>query len=415
MPTVGVDFGTCNSTCSVLLPNGDIHQVRLEEGRKNEFTLPSWWYYPEGSRKPVIGSAAKDAYIDNFYGGRFITSVKTHLRDLSLRSTRISGKLVTLEEIVASLLEQIRTTVEKNYGNIDRLIAGRPVHLADSEKEDQQVEMRIGRAFELAGFPVPTFVSEPVAAAYAYKQTIQSPQLALIADFGGGTLDYSVAHLQPIGSAKQDEVLGVSGTRIGGEDLTAATMRIFWEYFGYDCKVLDFTRKQHHNMPHRFFHELSQWTNLWKFQSFREDVFGFIGWGSTDPKGLERLAALLDEDCYYDFLAHMEELKFSLSAKEVVPFNYHSGPIELDKAIHRSEFERHAEKYIEKARRILHEALDNSRIEPEDIEAVFLTGGSSQVPAFRRMIETVFDSSLIHSGDYFTSVSQGLAAYGISQ
>lgn len=415
MLTVGVDFGTCNSTCSVLLPNGEIQQIRLETGRRNEFTLPSWWYYPEGSRKPVVGSPAKDAYIDNCYGGRFITSVKTHLRDLSLRSTRISGKLITLEEIVASLLEQIRTVVEKDFGRIDKLFAGRPVRLADSEKEDRQVELRIERAFELAGFPKPTFIPEPVAAAYAYKQTITTPQLALIADFGGGTLDYSIARLQPVGNGKTDEVLGVSGARIGGEDLTSATMRIFWKYFGYDSKVLDFARTKYHDIPHRFFHELSQWTNLWKFQSFREEVSGFIGWGSTDPEGLERLTALLEEDCYYDFLARMEELKFSLSAEEAVPFEYRSGLINLDRIIQRMEFEQHAAKYIERSKRILLEALDNGRVDPEDIEAVFLTGGSSQVPAFRQMIETVFDGSLIHSGDYFTSVSRGLAAYGMTQ
>jgi hypothetical chaperone protein len=412
MLTVGVDFGTCNSTCSVLLPNGEIRSISLEEGRKNEFTLPSWWYYAEGGGKPVVGSAARDAYIDNSYSGRFITSVKTHLRDLTLRSTRISGKSVTLEEIVAELLRTIRSAVEKNFGQIGRVYAGRPVHLGDSTEDDQRVELRIARAFELAGFPKPTFILEPVAAAYAYKRSIETSRIALIADFGGGTLDYSVAYLQPIKSRHEDEILGVSGVRIGGEDLTSATMRLFWKDFGYECEILDFTRTKYHPMPHRFFAELSQWTNLWKFQAFREEIFRFIGWGSTDPGGLERLAALLEEDCYYDFLARMEELKFALTDAETVPFEYRDGPIDIRREITRRAFEHHAAKYMDRAKRVLQEALDNGRVDPEDIEVVFLTGGSSQVPAFRKMIETVFDSSIVQSGDFFTSVSAGLAAYG---
>jgi hypothetical protein len=123
MLSIGVDFGTSNSTCSVRLPDGEIRSVILEPGRNSEHILPSWWHYPEGGQKVIVGSAAKDSYIDSYYSGRFITSVKTHLRDLTLRSTRIAGKSITLEEIVAELLRKIRKSAEDQYGPIGKGIS----------------------------------------------------------------------------------------------------------------------------------------------------------------------------------------------------------------------------------------------------------------------------------------------------
>lgn len=414
MLSVGVDFGTCNSTCSVILPNGEIHSVVLENGANNGFVMPSWWYYRENGLEPLVGSLAKDAYINDGYAGRFITSVKTHLRNLSLRSTSICGRPITLEEIVSEVLKKIRTCVEAEFGGIDCVYAGRPVNLADITVFDKNVEGRISHAFELAGFKKPVFILEPVAAAMAYKRRIEKTEVVLVADFGGGTLDYSVMRLNPTKFGKSDEVLGVSGVRLGGEDLTASAMQLFWKDFGYGCDILDLTKTKYSPFPQSFFSELSQWTNLWKFQSLREKISKAIWWGSTDPDGLNRLLALLDDDCYYDFLSRVEALKFALTDAEVVQFEYNKGPINISRKITREDFESNVARHMERAKRVMLDALNKSRVAPDDIEAVFLTGGSSQVPAFKKMITTVFDPSHIQTGAVFTSVAEGLAAFGIN-
>lgn len=139
-----------------------------------------------------------------------------------------------------------------------------------------------------------------------------------------------------------------------------------------------------------------------------------IGWGSTDPEGLKRLTALLEDECYYDFLSKIEELKFALTESEEVRFDYHHGDLQLSRVIQRDEFDHNVQGYMNRAKQILQTALDESRVSADEIEAVFLTGGSSQVPAFRRMIETVFDPSIIHTKDFFTSVAEGLATFGTS-
>jgi hypothetical chaperone protein len=44
-----------------------------------------------------------------------------------------------------------------------------------------------------------------------------------------------------------------------------------------------------------------------------------------------------------------------------------------------------------------------------DIDAVFLTGGSSFVPAVRRVFSSRFGDAKIRTGHEFTSVAMGLA------
>jgi hypothetical chaperone protein len=53
--------------------------------------------------------------------------------------------------------------------------------------------------------------------------------------------------------------------------------------------------------------------------------------------------------------------------------------------------------------------LNSAAVKPKDIDMVFLTGGSSFVPAVRRIFETRFGAQRIRAGNEFTSVARGLA------
>jgi len=53
--------------------------------------------------------------------------------------------------------------------------------------------------------------------------------------------------------------------------------------------------------------------------------------------------------------------------------------------------------------------LKDSGVDPRAVDRVFLTGGSSFVPAVRRIFETRFGKERIRSGNEFTSVAHGLA------
>jgi hypothetical chaperone protein len=53
--------------------------------------------------------------------------------------------------------------------------------------------------------------------------------------------------------------------------------------------------------------------------------------------------------------------------------------------------------------------LASTGVAPKDVDAVFLTGGSSFVPAVRRIFQSRFGTTKIRAGHEFTSVAMGLA------
>jgi hypothetical chaperone protein len=56
--------------------------------------------------------------------------------------------------------------------------------------------------------------------------------------------------------------------------------------------------------------------------------------------------------------------------------------------------------------------LQTAGVSPAEVDRVFLTGGSSFVPAVRRIFESRFGAGRVRSGGEFTSVARGLALRG---
>ena len=65
------------------------------------------------------------------------------------------------------------------------------------------------------------FEFEPVAAALGYQQRLDHEELVLIADFGGGTSDFSLVRLAPAHA----EIVGVDGVAIAGDAFDGRLIR----------------------------------------------------------------------------------------------------------------------------------------------------------------------------------------------
>ena len=408
---VGIDFGTSNSVCAVRLKNGEIRKVILEPGSSLPYLLPSYWYFLDADSAPIVGQKARAAFIENSFDGRFIVSLKSHFSNLQLRSINIYGKMVSLERIASFVLKKIKNAVEEQFGEIKVVHAGRPVVLSEDSTIDKQIEDRLREAYKLAGLPDPMFVAEPVAAAFEYKRRLKESEVVFIADFGGGTLDYCLAKLEPTNSLGKDIILGTSGIRIGGDDFTGALMKLFWDYFGFSSHVRDFSKTKWMSFPIGIFHELSSWRNIWRLERAKTDIEACIKWGSSDPEALKRLIALLDPECYFEFFEQLEKLKIGLSNNERSHIRYIRRPIEIDEEIDRLNFEMVTTEMILKAKNRLLSVFNGTDLQPNDVNSVFLTGGSSQMPNFKRVVEEIFGKEKIRSGDAFTSVAEGLAFY----
>ena len=78
---------------------------------------------------------------------------------------------------------------------IERLVVGRPVRFSEDEKKNEAAAKRLADAWSLVGSNHVCFVEEPIGAAmhYAAEAALASGQRLLIFDFGGGTLDMTVA------------------------------------------------------------------------------------------------------------------------------------------------------------------------------------------------------------------------------
>jgi len=203
---IGLDFGTTNSALALATSNGAVQLAQF----RGETTFRSILYFDEhdGARtsklRVVAGPDAIHNYLNAKTPGRLIQSMKSYLASRLFIQTQILGETYALEELIGILLRYLRKSAEEQFGDLgSALVVGRPVHFSGT-KDDTDDEFAVNRlraAFRNAGFESVHFLPEPVAAAYKYQQRLDHDELVLIADFGGGTSDFSLVQLRAESSA----------------------------------------------------------------------------------------------------------------------------------------------------------------------------------------------------------------------
>ncbi len=105
----------------------------------------------------------------------------------------------------------------------------------------------------------------------------------------------------------------------------------------------------------------------------------------------------------------MQQAKVALSSQTTAEFCFSYGGIELRAAVKRAAFERWIAEELNEIANSVDTLLATSGVDGKDVERVFLTGGSSFIPAVRGIFEKRFGKSRIQTGNEFTSVARGLA------
>jgi hypothetical chaperone protein len=77
--------------------------------------------------------------------------------------------------------------------------------------------------------------------------------------------------------------------------------------------------------------------------------------------------------------------------------------------VERSAFEEWIAEELGQIEACVDSLIATSGVSRQDVDVVFLTGGSSFVPAVRRIFEGRFGADRIRAGNEFTSVARGLA------
>ena len=220
---VGIDFGTTNSAVGLVGETGRprLAQFSLPGGGR----APTWrsilYFEPEVDRREDAVSAGADAiarYLANDGDGRLILSIKSYLSSALFHKTRILGRTWTLEQLIGAYLRHVRAALADDLGA--RVVVGRPVRYwgAEGADDDARAVARMRAALSQAGFTEVVFEYEPIAAALRYADGLQRAELVLIADFGGGTSDFSVLRVGPdTEPGDPGAILATGGIGIGGD------------------------------------------------------------------------------------------------------------------------------------------------------------------------------------------------------
>jgi hypothetical chaperone protein len=419
---VGLDFGTTNSAVAVAMPDGSTVLATFEGDGSPTTTFRSVLYFdPEHrtpNRKPqaMAGPRAITNYLQADTRGRLMQSMKSHLSSRLFRETYVFGEKYTLEELIAIILRELRAAAEAQFGDIgSRVVVGRPVHFsgADSAEDDAFALRRLRAALEQAGFEDVVFEFEPVAAAYEFESQLDHDELILIADFGGGTSDFSLMQVGPRvrrkGHTAQD-ILGTDGVALAGDTFDSKIVRHVVaprlgqgsQYRSAFNKVLP--------VPAWLYANLERWHYLSFLKSKKTmDMLAELRLQAFEPERIAALIHVVEHDLGYHLYRAVEQAKIELSEQEVGALRFRDSAFAVEQTVRRDEFDAWIGDEIAAIAACLDRLLEHTGVAPTDVGSVFMTGGSSFVPAVRQLFEARFGASRIHSGGELTSVAKGLA------
>ena len=455
---IGIDYGTSNSAAAVY----DGQKVYLIQLDDDSIVMPSATYI-DREFKIETGQKAIDAYIqsnegrtvelssevlgeqrtatgqigdrglpeeantEKVYGqsfidagqeGRLFRGVKRLLGNHTETRLMVFDRPFRLVAVITPLLIKIKTTISyflKHTLNFEipelHACIGHPVIFEGSnESKNIRALTLLSEAYGYADFKKQTFYPEPIAAAISYLNEYPTTigETLLTVDFGGGTLDLCILKK----GRRNFEVVATHGIGLGGDHIDQQMFReiIFpllgkgerWRRDGEDRKIET-------KFPFEEYEELLlNWTVSYILNQNRytAPLMQRIEIEDNASVKFRRLYDLIKNNHSYLIFQHLKEIKVRLSSEESAKLDIPELDIEI--IVTRSELEKNITHLLEKFRDALIHLLKKSKLHPDDIDSVIRTGGSSLIPAIKKILDNLFPDKVIEH-DPFTSVAKGLA------
>jgi hypothetical chaperone protein len=404
----GIDFGTSNSSIAIDKA-GEISLVSVENGN---VTIPSAIFFRRIDNKPSYGRAAVHAFFDR-QEGRFMRSLKRVLgTSLMKQGTLVNGASMNFATIITAFLRHIKEKADAvAEQEIEHVVMGRPVHFIDNDPEaDARAQAELKAIAERIGFKYIDFQFEPIAAAFAHEARLSSEKLAIVADLGGGTSDFTVIKLSNQYIHKPDrssDILANTGVRIGGNDFDkelslAAIMPEIGYRSTYGPKNLE--------VPLKPFHDLAEWSKV-NFLYTPKMIMQTrqLLHQSHDKKRYGRLVKVLEEETGHTLLAAAEGAKIALTSQDVyqTAFDFIEDGFYIP--IKRELFDEAIRDDVAKIAASARQCLQEAGVSREAIELVILTGGSTEVQSIQAEFKRLFPNAAIADENKLSSVGLGLA------
>ncbi len=358
---LGLDFGTTNSVVALADGRGGTRLVEFGDAGDAVFRSALCFWEEERGWNGIAHEAgpwAIDEYLQSPLDSRFIQSFKSVAASPLFERTMIWGKPLRFEDLGRLFLQRL---VAHAGGALDerprRIIVGRPVEYAGARPDPELARQRYDAMLAAFGTEI-YYVHEPLGAAHSYASRLTEPATILVADFGGGTTDFSIVRVAEPGAPRRCVPLASSGIGIAGDR--------------FDYRIVN------------------------------RLVLPLIG----------RMIALIEHEQGFPLYDAVGKLKRALSGSNEAPFHFSGGGIEIGADVRRADFERWIADDLKRIEAAMDQALARAGIAPEAIDRVFLTGGSSLIPAISALFERRFGEERIATGGELTSIAHGLALIG---
>jgi hypothetical chaperone protein len=404
----GVDFGTSNSAAAIAT-RGHARVLGLQEGRTS---IPTAVFFSFEDGSIAYGREAMRRHLGHD-PGRLMRSLKSILgTTLFEEKTQVRLQRYLFADIVAGFLRFLRQACAAQMGEAPRrVVLGRPAFFVDDDPDaDMRAQRQLESAAAAAGFTDIAFQFEPIAAAMDYERSVAREEIALVADIGGGTSDFSVVPVSPerrLAADRKADILSWGGIHIGGTDfdrlLSLATLM---PLLGFRSRM----KGKSMEVPSWYYHDLSTWhrVNALYDPKALPDMRR-VRREAAEPEKLDRLLDVVKLRKGHELLGRVEDAKIALSSHDRAALDLAdlSQGLSLDIAVGR--FEQAIGASIDKVTATARDAVRQAGLAPSNIDTVFLTGGSSGIPKFKAALAAAVPAARVVEGDAFGSVATGLA------
>jgi hypothetical chaperone protein len=413
--SLGLDFGTTNTVATMVNADGRVEAMHFRHDDTAFDAFRSVLCFSEadgcGRRTNVTaGPWAIDKLVEQAGDCRFIQSFKTFAGSALFADTLIYNRRYRFEDLLTNFLEQVRTHAGVDFPR--RVVVGRPVSFAGAAPDEALARARYEVALRTIGFEEIHHVYEPVAAAYYFAQRLNTDATILVADFGGGTSDFSIVRFTVGSSGLGYAPLAHTGVGVAGDAFDYRIIdRVVARAFGKDSEYMSWGKIL--PVPNVYFNKFARWNELSVMRHSRDyrELEQLLR-DSLDPARIRSFLAFLDADAGYAMYRAVSAAKMQLSQAEQGALSLHVAGVDIERTILRAEFEKWIAPELEEIAACVGRALSEAGITESQVDRVFLTGGTSFVPAVRAQFEDRFGAAKIETGDQLVSIAYGLSLIG---
>ncbi|URW75529.1 Hsp70 family protein [Sphingomonas donggukensis] len=408
---LGFDFGTTNSVAAVARGGtADLVAIDGPEGSDAVFRS-ALCFWEDAGIHIAAGPWAIAEYLEFPEGSRFLQSFKSVAASASFDAATLFGKRYAFEDLGGLFLDRMAARAHGALSGATRVIVGRPVEYAGHRPDEALARRRYDAVFARLGAEV-HYVYEPMGAAFSYAARIDRPATVLVADFGGGTSDFSVVRIAAPGAARRCEPLAHAGVGIAGdrfdyrilEHLVLPLLGKGGTYRSFD-KLLE--------IPRGHFADFADWSRLALMRNRKTLAeLETLRRAATDPDAIARMIAVIESEQGYRLYDAVGRVKRALSSADTATFTFDGGGLKIAADVTRAEFEAWIAPDIVRIEAAVDRALAGADVTAVAIDRVFLTGGTSLIPRIRQLFTGRFGADRIATGGELTSIAHGLALIG---